>query len=249
MEAVDPALVLTALFVAVAVLYSSVGHAGASGYLAAMALLGVSQQTMRPTALALNILVAGIVTLRFARADLVAWRAPVPFLVGSVPPPFVGGALALPNEVYRPLVAVALVAAAFRLAATARREVDTPRPPNVPTVPAAGVGGVIGFLAGLTGTGGGIFLSPILIFARWADTRTASGITAAFILANSISGLAGNAASVRSLPSELPLWLGAVAIAAVVGTELGTRRVRTPGLRVALAAVLIIAAAKLVCVG
>jgi len=246
---VGDAATLAVLFFAAAVLYSSVGHAGASAYLAAMALLGVPPAAMKPTALAMNILVASLVTLRFARAGLVEWRALASFAVPSVPLAFVGGAASLPGEVYKPLAGVVLLLAAARLASTARTAaVPSPATP-IPALPAAVVGGGIGLLSGLTGTGGGIFLTPILLFAGWAQPRQAAGISAGFILANSVSGLAGNLASVAALPSALPLWMAAVVGGAFIGSGLGMRRLGTYGLRLALSAVLLIAGLKLVFLG
>jgi uncharacterized protein len=247
---VDPAILLAAAFFAAAVLYASVGHAGASAYLAAMALAGVAPATMRPTALALNILVASIVTLRFHLAGQVRWSAIVPFLVGSVPFAFIGGALTLPPGIYKTLAGLVLLVAAGRLFITAGRAAATEEPePRVPAVPAVASGAAIGFLSGLVGTGGGIFLTPLLLFARWSGARAAAGMSSAFILANSISGLAGNVTSVQGLPSGLPLWLGAVALGGLIGAELGTRRLGTAGLRRALAVVLVVASLKLIFLG
>ena len=215
-----------------------------------MGLLGVAPATMRPTALALNILVATIVTLRYALAGHVRWRALVPFVTGSIPAAYVGGMLVLPGEVYKPLVGVVLLAAAVQLARTARRaaagETDET---NIPAGPALVAGLAIGLLAGLTGTGGGIFLTPLIVLAGWAGARVAAGISAVFILANSIAGLAGNLSSVGALPPALPFWLVAVAAGALVGSELGARRLRVTALRQALAVVLVIAGLKLIFIG
>jgi uncharacterized membrane protein YfcA len=243
-------LILAIAFFAAAVLYASVGHAGASGYLAAMGLLGVAPATMRPTALALNILVASLVTVRFHLAGQVRWRAVVPFLIGSVPLAFVGGALTLPPGIYKPLAGAVLLVAAGRLFMTAGRAGATEEPePRVPTIPAVGAGGVIGLLSGLVGTGGGIFLTPLLLFARWSGARAAAGMSSAFILGNSVSGLLGNIASVRALPPTLPLWLVSVAVGGLIGAEIGSRRLGTVGLRRALSMVLVVAGLKLIFIG
>ncbi len=240
----DPWL-LAVLFLAAAALYGSVGHAGASAYLAAMALTGVAPEVMRPTALVLNVLVAGIVTLRFARAGYLRPMALLPFVAGSVPAAFIGGGLTLPAEVYRPLVGVVLILAAGRFGMTASRAAEE-SPLRAPWPAALVVGVGIGLLAGLTGTGGGIFLTPLLLVAGWAGTRFAAGSSAAFILVNSMAGLAGNLSSVGSLPDALPLWLGAVAVGGIIGSELGSRRLPVPGLRRALAVVLLVAGLKLI---
>lgn len=241
----DQVLLLAALFLLAAVLYGMVGHAGASAYLAIMALLSVAPEVMRPTALVLNILVACIVSLRFGRAGFVRPLAALPFLIGSVPAAFLGGAISLPGELYRPLVGATLIFAAFRFGVTASRAGEE-FPPRVPAALGVLSGAVIGLLAGLTGTGGGIFLTPLMIAAGWAGTRFAAGTSAIFILANSISGLAGNVGAVGNVPGAVPLWLGAVAVGGAIGSELGSRRLPAPWLRRGLALVLLIAGLKLI---
>jgi len=248
---IDP-LLLAAFFFGAAVLYASVGHAGASAYLAIMALSGVSPDVARPTALALNILVASFVSYRFWRGGHISWRALAPFLLGSIPLAFLGGSLPVAPELYKKLVGIVLLLAAAGMALTARRAAvaDTVRAdPRVPDVPALGIGAGIGLLSGLTGTGGGIFLSPVLLFAGWAQTRAASGMAAVFILGNSVAGLAGNVSRLASLPGTLPIWGAAVVIGAVIGSEIGNRRGRIVHLRTALAVVLVIAGLKLVFIG
>jgi len=242
-------LILGLAFFLAAVLYASVGHAGASGYLAVMALLGVAPATMRPTALALNILVATIVTVRFHLAGHVRWRMLLPFVLGSVPLAFVGGALTLPAQVYRPVVGAVLLVAAAQLARTAGRAADGEVPAAIPFGPALASGAGIGLLSGLTGTGGGIFLTPLILFARWSEARVAAGISAAFILANSIAGLLGNVASVPALPPSLPILLLCAAAGGLRGAELGARRLGSPALRRVLAVVLVIAGLKLMFLG
>jgi uncharacterized membrane protein YfcA len=237
-------LLLAALFLAAGILYSSVGHAGASAYLAAMALVGVSQATMRPTALVLNLFVASIVIARFWRAGHLPWRQLMPLAIGSVPMAFVGGSIDLPGEVYRPLVAAVLVVAAVRLA-TASAPTDDEQRPGVPWLPGIAAGAVIGLIAGLTGTGGGIFLTPLLVLAAWTATRDAAGLSGAFILLNSISGLAGLLIGGVNLPSAMPLWVSAVVLGGLIGSWLGADRFSILNLRRALAVVLVVAAAKL----
>lgn len=238
-------LLLAVLFFAAALLYSSVGHAGASAYLAAMALVGVAPATMRPTALVLNLFVASIVIVRFARAGHLPWRHLVPLAAGSIPAAFIGGSIDLPGEIYRPLVALVLVAGAIRLATATTIQDDDDRS-GVPIVPGVLAGATIGLLAGLTGTGGGIFLTPLLVLAAWTGTRDAAGLSGAFILVNSISGLAGLLTGGVSLPSALPLWVAAVVAGGLIGSWVGAARFSILSLRRALALVLLLAAAKLV---
>ncbi|NOT39203.1 MAG: sulfite exporter TauE/SafE family protein [Alphaproteobacteria bacterium] len=240
-------LILAVLILVAATLYSSVGHAGASGYLAAMALFGLAPEAMRPAALSLNILVASIATIRYARAGQSNWQLLWPFAVTSVPAAFIAGAISVPPDIYKPLVGAVLAVSAVQFIRTAGQAPLSDRltkAPHLATALAAGAG--LGLLAGLTGTGGGIFLSPLILFMGWADTRSTSGVVAAFILVNSISGLLGTTVSIGALPNALPFWAIAAAVGGLIGTQLGTRHLQIPGLRYALAAVLFIAAAKLI---
>jgi uncharacterized protein len=238
-------LLLALLFFGAAALYASVGHAGASAYLAAMALVGTAPAVMRPTALVLNLFVATIVVVRFARAGHLPWRELTPLAITSVPMAFVGGSIELPGEIYRPLVAAVLMAGAWRLA-TAMPASDGDLPRGVPLLPGLAAGAGIGLLAGLTGTGGGIFLTPLLVLAGWVGTRDAAGLSGAFILVNSVAGLAGLFTTGLTLPSAMPLWIVAVVAGGLIGSWLGASRLSLLGLRRVLALVLVLAAAKLV---
>ncbi|MGQ0430515.1 MAG: TSUP family transporter [Gammaproteobacteria bacterium] len=245
----DQLLILLPAFFALAALYTSVGHAGASGYLAAMALAGVAATTMRPTALALNILVATFTTWRFWKAGYFNWRALWPFLIGSVPLAALGGSLRLNENLYFVLAGIALASSAVILGwrAWGGPPPEDPRQKaRIPLAPAILCGALIGLLSGLTGTGGGIFLSPIVLLAGWAGPRHTGGIAAPFILANSSIALAAGTASWASLPAELPWLMGAVLTGALTGTWLGLTRLSTRWLLAAMALVLTIAAAKLV---
>lgn len=239
-----PELALAACMFVGAALYTSVGHAGASAYIAMMALFGVTATAMRPTALVLNVVVASFTSWRFIRADLFRWRTLWPFLLGAMPLAFLGGSIKLPGEFYRPLVGVVLLLGAVRLLwpTPVRSAVQWSDPP-IPVAVLCGAG--IGLLSGLTGTGGGIFLSPLLMFAGWSDVKTASGVAAVFILVISIFGLLGNISSVGALPPHLPLYIGAVMLGAVVGTTFGIK-LPTNVILKALGLVLIVAGCKLI---
>lgn len=240
-------LILGGLILIAAALYSSVGHAGASGYLAAMALFGLAPETMRPAALALNILVASLGVWRYSRAGQGDFRLLVPFAVTSIPAAFIGGLIEVPPTLYRPLVGAVLLFSAFHFVRTARRsEAADAKVHRPPILLALAAGAVLGLLAGLTGTGGGIFLSPLLLIMGWAATRSASGVAAAFILVNSVAGLAGTSFSIGELPAALPLWGGAALLGGLIGTQLGTRTLPVPGIRYALALVLVIAGGKMI---
>lgn len=239
-------LVWIALLMGIAAaLYSSVGHGGASAYLAILALFAVAPETMRPTALALNLVVAGLGVLRFGLAGQANSRLLAAFVLTAAPAAFVGGTIAIAPEYYRPLVGAMLWLAAVRLFwQPTRLAARTPQPPSLAiSLPA---GAALGLLAGLTGTGGGIFLSPLIILFGWEDARKTSGVVAGFIFINSAAGLAGNVASLGGIPAELPWLAAAVAAGALVGTWLGAHRLPKPRLLQGLGVVLVIAGAKLV---
>ncbi len=239
-------LVWIALLMALAAaLYSSVGHGGASAYLAIMALFAVAPEVMRPTALALNLVVAGLGAARYWYRGQTNIRLLLAFAVTATPAAFLGGAIHLPADIYRPLVGALLWAAALRLfwqpKALAYRDVTAPS--LAITLPA---GAALGLLAGLTGTGGGIFLSPLIILFGWEQPRHTSGVAAGFIVLNSLAGLAGNLAGFSALPTELPVLVGAVAAGALLGTWLGVERLPRERLLQALGLVLAIAGYKLI---
>lgn len=238
-------LVLAALILLAALLYSSVGHAGASGYLAAMALLGVAPAVMKPTALALNILVAIIATTRFYRAGAFSWPLFWPLAIASTPFAYLGGLLTLPGHWYKTLVGIVLLYAAWRSFHSATQPAANIRPVQTHWLLLAGA--VLGLLSGLTGVGGGIFLSPLLLLLRWADTRTTAGVSAAFILLNSVAGLLGVLMSTApTLPDALPLWALAAVIGGTIGAGYGSRRFNNSTLRRVLALVLAIAGLKMI---
>lgn len=228
----------------VALLYSSVGHAGASGYLAAMALFGVAPSVMKPAALALNILVAGIGVYQFGVAKTIRGSLLWPFALASVPFAFLGGAISLPGSGYQVLLGAVLLIAALRLAASVPPR-ETVRP-----LPRTGVvlalGATIGFVAGLTGVGGGIFLSPLLLLGAWANARDTAGVSVAFILMNSIAGLLGHLSVVRDLPPLVPLLAVCAMAGGTIGSGLGARQFSFRTLRYLLAVVLAAAGFKLI---
>ena len=227
-----------------AVLYSSVGHGGSSAYIAMMALFGVAPATMKPTALVLNLVVSSLGVVRYLRAGLFRWRVVWPFLIGALPLAWLGGSIVLPGHWYRPLVGVILWLSAIRMLwprpLAAQSETSDP-----PILPAIIAGAAIGFLAGLTGTGGGIFLSPLLLFMAWSAPKPASGVAALFILLNSAAGLLGNMGSLAALSPNLPLFAVAALAGGLIGTTLGIRIQTTLVVRV-LGVVLIIAGAKMI---
>jgi uncharacterized protein len=237
---------LVLLFLAIgliAFLYSSVGHAGASGYIATMTLFGIMPTIIRPTALVLNILVASIGTFQFWRAGHFSWKLFWPFAVFSIPAAYLGGYLQPSASVLRILIGIVLLFSSARL--TFRRS-DPPKtfPPSRPMAISVGAG--LGFLAGLTGTGGGIFLTPLLLFCRWAHIRQAAAVSALFIWVNSIAGLIGYFTKTRSIPSLGLILAAAAIIGGIIGSHLGSRRLAVRIISIFLAAVLVIAGTKLI---
>jgi len=240
-------LILAVLFFATAALYASVGHAGASGYLAVMGLFSLAPAVMKPTALALNILVALIATMQFYRAGLFSWNLFWPFAVVSIPAAFVGGAVTLPVRGYQILVGLVLLYAAVWMFRSARQLQSTVTPTNPPALwVALPIGLVLGLLSGLTGVGGGIFLSPLILYVGWSDTRHTSGVAAPFILVNSAAGMLGHLTGIAEIPGSIPIWGGAVLLGGWIGATYGSRRARPPVLRQLLSVVLVIAAFKLI---
>jgi hypothetical protein len=236
-------LLLTAGILAVAFLYASVGHAGASGYIAVMSLAALTPAQIKPTALVLNILVATIGSWQFWRAGHFSWRLFWPFALLSIPLAFVGGYLNLPSHVFKILVGIVLLFSAayfFWKPNVDEVRVEPSRPIAIAT------GGVLGLFAGLTGTGGGIFLTPLLLVMRWARTKAASATSALFILVNSIAALLGNASSTQKIPAfVVPLAVAAV-IGGSVGSWYGSRRFPPALIKRLLATVLVIAGLKLI---
>jgi uncharacterized protein len=237
---------LVLLFLAIGIiafLYSAVGHAGASGYIAVMALWGLAPATIRPTALVLNILVATIGSFQFWRAGHFSWKLFWPFALLSMPAAYFGGYLQLPAAILKIVIGAVLLFSAVRLFF---RRGDPPdlAPPALPL--AIGTGGAIGFLSGLTGTGGGIFLTPLMLFCHWARTKQASATSALFILVNSIAGLVGFMSAKQSIPSLALVLAAAAIVGGAIGSYLGSRRFPVRTICLLLATVLVIAGAKLI---
>jgi len=236
-------------FFSIALLYSTVGHAGASGYLAAMAMLAFPPEVMKPTALLLNIAVALIASLRFRSAGLFSWRLFWPFAAASVPLSFIGGGLTVDPNIYKSLVGVALLFSASYLIVRRGPSSGADPGPNLPAVPVSlATGGLIGLLSGLTGVGGGIFLSPALVMARWAGVRRTSAVAAPFILVNSVAGLAGHLQKGGAVPEALPAWGMMVIAGGFIGASLGATRMNGPVLRLLLGVMLFFAGVKMVAI-
>lgn len=235
-------LVCAALFT-IALLYASVGHAGASGYIAVLSLCGMAPEEFKPIVLILNIAVALIGSTQFIRAGHFEWRLFWPFALTSIPLAFLGGAWKLPAEYLRPILGVVLWFSALRLGWNFRDPPD-PRPPSLPV--SILMGAILGFVAGLTGTGGGIFLTPLILLSGWAGTKRTAATSVVFILVNSIAGLLGYFRHQTPFPPSMGAYLCAVILGGTIGSYLGSRRFPAPIILKVLAIVLLIAGTNLI---
>ena len=199
---------------------------------------------MRPAALCLNVLVASISLYKFYKVGAFNWQLFWPIALTSVPAAFIGGQMTLPNPIYKILVGLCLIYAAYTIFVQANRVEDVQVKPVAKPVQMA-LGAALGFLAGLTGVGGGIFLSPILLFFSWAKTKVISGVAAAFILVNSISGLLGFLSKSPNLPAGLAYWALAAVAGGLIGAEYGSQKLANPTIRKLLALVLLFAGSKM----
>ena len=227
-----------------AVLYSSVGHGGASSYIAIMSLMGSPVSEIKPIGLVLNIIVSSVGSYRFIKNKLFSLKVFLPLVIGSVPAAFLGGYIELSSEVYRPLVGVVLLFAGFQFLFNIFDNLKIKSIKKCNSYVAILVGITIGLLSGLTGTGGGIFLSPIIVFLGWTTVKSASGTAAAFILFNSISGLLGNFVSVSLIPNTIFLYSIAVFLGVLLGTTLGIKVLSEHSVKRTLGLVIILAGFK-----
>ena len=242
-------LLLASAVLTAAFLYSAVGHGGASAYIAAMALMGIAPAEVRPVALQLNVLVSALATYKFCKAGHFRWGLFWPFAMTSIPAAYLGGAITLPGTAYKVLVGLVLLYAGWQLWWSARKgeELRATRALRIPL--AMIIGAALGVLSGLTGVGGGIFLSPLLLLMGWAGTKQTSATSAPFILVNSLAGLAAGLVKNPVPPPDYAWWLmGAVLVGGWIGSEYGSRRFANPLIRQVLAVVLAIAGGKMVLV-
>ncbi|MFM1905001.1 MAG: hypothetical protein RLZZ440_2901 [Planctomycetota bacterium] len=250
--------ILPAAVAAVALLYASVGHAGATGYIAVMGLLGLSPEVIRPTALVLNLVVAAIGTVQFGRAGHFRRDLFLPLAAASVPAAAIGGSLALPTTIFEGLLGLVLAFSAVRIivelfprsgeSAAVFRPMPGEGPATLrqlsrPTL--AAIGAALGLASGLTGVGGGVFLTPLLLTLGVATTRQVAAVSVVFILVNSAAGLGGWLARGSSLTAIEPVVVAAAAAGGFIGSRLGAYYLPIRGLRLLMAVVLAVASVKL----
>jgi uncharacterized membrane protein YfcA len=245
-SAVEVALLHAALAITAA-LYASVGQAGGTGYIAVLGLAGFGPDVVKPAALALNILVAGIGSVHFFRAGLLTWRTCYPFAILGAPFSLLGGAINLPAAIYQPVVGALLLVAAGQMIRSARRaaQTDEVAPSQPPFLYALLSGASVGLVSGVTGIGGGIYLAPLIMTFNWIETRQAAAVSAVFNLLNSSAALAGAWTTLEKLPGALPGWLLAVAVGGLAGAFLVTGRLPATQLRHILAVLLLVAGLRM----
>ncbi len=230
----------------VAILYSSVGHGGASGYLAVLSFFAVSPEKMSTTALMLNVLVAGLATWSYYRAKHLSMKLAWPFILASIPAAFVGGTIRISEKTYFLLLALVLVFAAFRLAFSSRAGGDQAAEKSVNPRISLPVGAGIGVLSGIVGVGGGIFLSPIMLLMKWASVKQTAAVSALFIVVNSLAGLGGRVLRGSfDMSTSIPIVVAAFA-GGLIGSYFGASKFSGFVLRRILGIVLVIAAFKLI---
>lgn len=247
----------------IAVLYSITGHAGASGYIAVMALLGMAPQEIKSLALSLNLVVSTVATIQFYRAGHFDRKLFLPFVLGSIPFALLGGYVQLPGQWFKWLMGVALIIAALRVVVRQPRVTTQPLPlqgggwdgdgvymlrhNSAPyQITAIALGAIIGLISGLIGVGGGIFLTPLLLLAGWATAKQAAAVSAPFILLNSLAALVGlNAHLTQELPDNILYLVAAVLMGGLLGSFMGSRTFAQQTITRVLSAVLLIAGAKL----
>ena len=239
----DSLILFYLLLFFVAFFYSSVGHGGASGYLALMALFSISPEVMKPTALLLNLFVSLVSFIQFYRGDHFKFKLFLPFAIASVPMAYLGGLITVDGNIYKKILGLLLLIPIIRFLFFSNIKVDEIRKNNVPL--SVLIGAVIGFLSGLIGIGGGIILSPILLLLKWADMKQTAAISASFIFVNSLSGLAGQLSKGIHFSTDMFAYVVVAFIGGVCGAYFGSLKFNQNILKYCLAMVLIVASLKL----
>lgn len=236
------------VFFTIASLYSCVGHAGASGYLAVMALLPFATESIKPTSLVLNVVVSLIAATRFIMAGYFDLRIFLCFIVTSLPAAFLGGKIVMEPKWFKLFAGIFLILSSVIILIQQFRNKNnqTAIEKKMPLWFGLSGGLIIGFISGLIGVGGGIFLTPLLLLFNWTSVKNASGISALFILLNSISGLFGASSSLQKVDSNIYYWVAAVIAGGILGSWLGSKKLNRKGIVVFLFIVLFSAGIKFI---
>ena len=240
----NPDLVIALSLLLVGFLYASVGHGGASGYIAVLSIFSIPVATYKPLILVLNIIIASIAFIQFYRAGYFKWKTTWPFLLTSIPCAFIGSKVHLAGNLYHLILGIALIIPVIRLIGFSPKDSTENKPVNL--ILALTFGLLIGFLSGLLNIGGGIFLSPVLILMAWANTKEAAAVSALFIVLNSVSGLLGNLSNHVELNSSSYIWFTAAIMGGATGAYFGSHRFAQVTVKYLLSTVLLIASVKLI---
>ena len=239
----DSIILFYILLFLVAFLYSSVGHGGASGYLALMAIFSFAPEVMKPTALLLNLFVSLTSFIQFYRGKHFNWKIFLPFAITSVPMAYVGGLITVDDNIYKKILGILLIIPIIRFLVFANIQVEEIKKANL--VLSLLIGAAIGFLSGLIGIGGGIILSPVLLLLKWTDMKQTAAISALFIFVNSLSGLAGQLQKGINFSADMYAYVAIAFAGGICGAYFGSLKFKSNILKYMLAVVLIVAAYKL----
>lgn len=239
----DITVVFYILLFLVAFLYASVGHGGASGYLALMAIFGIAPEVMKPTALLLNLFVSLTSFIQFYRGGHFKWKIFLPLAIGSVPMAFVGGLVSVDADIYKKILGVLLLIPIVRFLFFPNIKISELKEANIAL--SLLIGAAIGFLSGLIGIGGGIILSPVLLMLKWTDMKQTAAISAIFIFVNSLSGLTGMITKGIQFSTDMYAYVAIAFIGGICGAYFGSLKLNQIILKYMLAAVLMVAAYKL----
>lgn len=236
-------LLFFVLLFIVAFLYASVGHGGASGYLALMAIFAISPLVMKPTALLLNLFVSSVSFAQFYRGGHFKWKTFWPFVVTSIPASFLGGTMAIDSNIYKKILGLLLIIPVVRFFFFPNADLKDQKVTNIPL--SLFIGAIIGLLSGMIGIGGGIILSPVLILLKWTDQKQTAAISAAFIFVNSVAGLAGQLVKGINLTTDMFLYVAVAFVGGIAGAYFGSLKFPQTALKYVLAIVLALACYKL----
>lgn len=237
-------ILIPVLLLLVAFLYASVGHGGASGYIAVLTLFSIPLQVYKPVVLILNTIIASIAFIQFYRAGYFKWKLAWPFLITSIPCAYIGSQFKTSEHLYNLILGIALIFPIIRLLSNAPKEKSEIK--ELQLLPAMAWGAVIGLASGFLNIGGGIFLSPVIILLAWGNTKDAAAVSSLFIVCNSVAGLLAAGHSFIGFTNTSYIWIAAAAAGGLAGAYLGSHKFQLTTVRYILSAVLCIAAVKLV---